>query len=231
MSRSDNATPHGAANYDELVRVTIPYYEAIQREAIELVLSVKPDPACWLDTGCGTGYLVEQALPLFPDTQFILADPSEAMLHEARKRLAGPAAGRVTCLPPAGTEDLHLPEPGMRIQVVTALMCHHYLDAAGRERAVRFCSDALEEGGLFIAFENIDFGSEEANRLALDRWNRHQAAHGAAGSDVTEHRARFRTRYFPVRVEDHLRLLRDAGFRTAELFWLSVMQAGFFGIK
>ena len=231
MSHSDNTTPHGSARYDEKVRVTIPYYEAIQREAIDLVSSVKPDPAHWLDTGCGTGYLVELALPLFPGTRFFLADPSEAMLLEARKRFVGQAEGRVLCLAPAGTQDLQLPEPGMRVQVVTAVMCHHYLDPAGRERAVRLCIDVLEEGGLFVVFENVDLGSEEVNRLALDRWNRHQTAHGAADAFAKEHRARFKTRYFPVRVDDHLRLLRDAGFRIAEMFWLSVMQAGFFGIK
>lgn len=231
MTHSGNSTPHSTADYDTRVRVTIPYYDAIQWEAIELVLSARPDPACWLDTGCGTGYLAEQALPLFPGTRFLLADPSEEMIHAAQERLAGQVSERVTFLAPAGTQDLLLPEPEMKVQVVTAIMCHHYLDTAGREKAVRFCSDVLEKGGLFVVFENIDFGSEDANRLALDRWVRHQTTHGATHSDAKAHRARFKTRYFPLKVEEHLRLLRNAGFRTVELFWLSVMQAGFYGIK
>jgi len=43
----------------------------------------------WLDTGCGTGNLVELALKAFPDTRFILADPTEKMLHAAVARLKG----------------------------------------------------------------------------------------------------------------------------------------------
>ena len=80
-----NSTPHSSTEYDRQVRRTIPYYEHFHRETIDLVQIAKPDPSCWLDTGCGTGYLVEIALNQFPRTQFVLADPSSNMLEEARQ--------------------------------------------------------------------------------------------------------------------------------------------------
>ena len=89
MSISDNATPHKAAEYDKSVRQTIPFYETIQSEVVDLVRTVRPDVNCWLDTGCGTGYLVEMAMSRFTGTSFILTDPSESMLKQAITRLRG----------------------------------------------------------------------------------------------------------------------------------------------
>lgn len=100
---SDNASAHMAANYDRDVRTVIPFYDLLHDETIDLVRAVKPDARFWLDTGCGTGTLIEKALRLFPKTTFLLADPSQKMLHQARTRLAGVAAGRVQFVATAGS--------------------------------------------------------------------------------------------------------------------------------
>lgn len=42
---------------------------------------------------------------------------------------------------------------------------------------------------------------------------------------------RFKHKYFPITIGEHLNLLKRVGFRVAELFWLSYMQAGFYAIK
>ena len=83
----DNATPHKSSEYDWKVRQTIPFYETMHREIIDVVKTVRLDVKSWLDTGCGTGYLIELALPVFPNTRFMLADPSEEMIQQARNRL------------------------------------------------------------------------------------------------------------------------------------------------
>lgn len=80
----DNLTAHKASDYDQRVRGTIPFYDTIHAEVLRLVRPSKPNPQCWVDTGCGTGQLVQQALGKFPAAQFILADPSEAMLEQTR---------------------------------------------------------------------------------------------------------------------------------------------------
>jgi tRNA (cmo5U34)-methyltransferase len=83
MPTSDNATPHKAAEYDRSVRQTIPFYETIQSEVVDIVKTIRPDVNCWLDTGCGTGYLVEMAMSHFPRASFVLTDPAESMLKQA----------------------------------------------------------------------------------------------------------------------------------------------------
>ena len=100
MNSHDNTTPHTSSNYDRHVRQTIPFYETMHREAVDLVHRTMPGASCWLDTGCGTGYLVELALPRFSGTQFLLADPSTAMLEQAALRFQDLGPSRVRFLEP-----------------------------------------------------------------------------------------------------------------------------------
>jgi hypothetical protein len=52
-----------------------------------------------------------------------------------------------------------------------------------------------------------------------------------ARDEAEAHVERFDSEFFPLTVTEHLELLREAGFRTAELFWYSYMQAGVFAIR
>jgi tRNA (cmo5U34)-methyltransferase len=231
MKEMDNKTPHRASDYDQNVRQTIPFYETMHREIIDLVMSVKSDAARWLDTGCGTGYLVQLALPLFPKTQFIIADPSEAMLQQARDRLYPIDELRVRILSPTASEGLFERLEGTTCQIVTAIQCHHYLSPAGREEAVRTCFEVLESGGLFVSFENVTFTSSVGTQIGLERWGRWQRNAGRSPSEVDAHIKRFNTEYFPITVNEHIKLMKAVGFQSAEMFWFSQMQAGFYAIK
>lgn len=199
MTDADNTTPQDASDYDRTIRQTIPYYDAIQAETIDLVRTIKPHVTCWLDTGCGTGLLVELALPLFPATRFFLMDPSEAMLREARRRFVDASSKRVLLLPASGTEDLTAVRLDARPQVVTAILSHHYLSASGRVRAVRSCCEVMEDGGLFVTFKNIDLGVSGANQTALERWGNYQMEQGRSPAAVELHRKRFKTGIFRSR--------------------------------
>ena len=120
MSATGNTTPHAAAVYDQGVRQTVPFYETLHTQTLDLARVVKPDPACWLDTGCGTGYLVELALPLFLHTRFVLADPSAEMLAQAKIRLKG-TDNQVTFLPATSSEGLAAVCGNLRPEVITAV--------------------------------------------------------------------------------------------------------------
>ena len=225
--RNDNTTPHAAEEYDAKVRQTIPEYEGIHRDAIDLVRTVRPDASLWLDTGCGTGRLAELAVSAFPRCSFLLADPSGAMLAVARKKLAG-HRDRVHILDPADTASVrtdHAPD------VITAIQAHHYMDGQGRAMATARCHDLLGPGGLYVTFENTRPATDEGVRFGLERWKRFMVENGRSAELAEEHAKRLGTEYFPITVDEHLALLRSAGFRTVELFRFSYMQAGFYAIK
>jgi len=227
---SNNSTPHKASDYDREIFRTIPYYQSFHEQTIDLVRTVRPDVATWLDTGCGTGLLAEMAMPFFPETRFILTDPSQAMLDCARDRLARIPPGLVHFLEPLKSEELSS-ERCDTPQVISAIQCHHYGGADARRTATRACYGLLGTGGLYITFENIRPATARGIEIGLERWLAFQIEAGRPPEAVADHRLRFDRNYFPITIAEHLELLWNAGFATAEVFWLSQMQAGFYAIK
>lgn len=229
MVKSDNTTPFDAASYDQSVRQVIPHYETMHAEIVDLVRALKPDVRVWLDTGCGTGHLIEAALPFFPQTIFALSDPSENMVKQAMSRLKKIPGERVRFMPPTRTENLltlkDIPKP----QVITAVLCHHYLDKPQRKKATEVCNKLLDKGGVFITVEHAAPFTQQGIKTTMERWGRFQTAHGR--QDVEEHLKRFNTRYFPITVNEHIELLKKTGFQIVEIFWFSLLDVGLYAIK
>ncbi|MFT3780905.1 MAG: class I SAM-dependent methyltransferase [Nibricoccus sp.] len=226
---SDNASAHPANRYDAEIRRIIPFYDALQSEALDIVRATVGSPETWLDTGCGTGIFVERALAAFPRTRFVAVDPSAAMLAEAKTRLGDNE--RLSFLVPVGSEKLLSITPRLRVQVITAMLCHHYFEPAGRVAAVQSCYEILEPGGVLVVVENIDCDSLAGRTTGLDRWRDYQKSQGRSEPEVQAHIARFGIELKPIKIEDHLEVLKSAGFSCVEIFWRAQMQAGFYAVK
>jgi len=229
--RSDqNTTPHLPEDYDVQVSNTIPYYSSFHQETINLIKSLPFRPKVWLDTGCGTGSLVKKAILEFPDTKFILLDPSESMLQQALEKLSVFMPERVESLKPCPTQKLScmLKE---KADVITAIQCQHYLCSEDRIKATKVCYDILDDDGIYITFENIRPLTKKGILIGKQYWANFQLSMGKSQEEVDKHLARFGIEYFPITIEDHLKLLKETGFKNVELFWCSYMQAGFYGIK
>jgi len=226
---TQNYTIHLPEDYDTQISCILPYYSSFHQETINLVKSLPSSPKVWMDTGCGTGSLVSKAIEEFPYTKFLLVDPSEGMLDQARRKLSSYPAGRLEFLTASHTQEFSqkLEE---KPDVITAIQCHHYLSREGRIRATSVCYDLLKEGGVFITFENTRPLTEEGITIGKRYWRNFQLSCGRSEEEVETHLERFDTEYFPITLEEHLELLRETGFKTVELFWYSYMQAGFYCI-
>lgn len=227
---SENKTPHLPEDYDSKIAAVLPYYRSFHEETINLVRSLPDAPDIWMDTGCGTGTFIAKAIEHFPDTKFLMLDPSEGMLNQTREKLSLCSCDRVEILKASATQDF-TQELKEQPDVITAIQCHHYLDMDNRKKAVRKCYELLEYGGIFITFENISPLTGEGITVGKRYWGDFQKAHGRTEEEIRIHLERFGTEYFPITVEEHLKLLKETGFRTVELFWYSYMQAGFYCIK
>jgi len=216
--------------YDSHINITIPYYQAFHLEIINLIRAVSTEPELWLDTGCGTGILIEKAAEEFTQTRFIVVDPSPAMLQEAKKKLAGKLAERIILLASCPTQDINLSMGGSP-DVITAVLCHHYLNGNGRKAATIKCFKLLKPGGIFISFENIRPMTGRGTEIGLANWKSFQIEHGKPVDEAEKHILRFGKEFFPITIEEHLSLLKEAGFRVVELLWYSYLQAGFYAIK
>jgi tRNA (cmo5U34)-methyltransferase len=215
-------------NYDEEIRSIIPYYDSLHEMAINIVKAVNLKPKVWLDTGCGTGSMVDQALKHFPNTKFILADPSTEMLEKAKKKLSG--SHRVTFLKPIATQDLPTESVGSH-DIITAILSHHYLSMEDRVKVTKVCYDLLNEGGIYVTFENIRPMTAIGTEIGKRNWRSFQLSKGRDVETVETHLKRIDNMFFPITIEEHLSLFRETGFEAVELLWYSCMQAGFYCIK
>jgi len=230
MKQFDNSTPHISSVYDIQILNTVPNYNSFHQETISMVKMSGADPKIWLDTGAGTGTLVNLCLDQFPETLFLLADPSADMLEEAKRKLKDYCADKIRFLEPAETQNLTL-KPEFHPDVITAIQAHHYLSDEERKKATKVCFDALNNGGIFITFENIKPFTDRGIEIGKRKWGGYQLSKGKSIEEVEKHLGRFGTEYFPVTIEEHLNLYRQCGFKAVELLWFSYMQAGFYCIK
>ncbi|MGB9937654.1 MAG: class I SAM-dependent methyltransferase [Methanobacterium sp.] len=227
MKKSDNTTPLSSKEYDSNIHKTIPYYDCFHEETIKLIKSMDSKPRTWLDTGCGTGTLIQRAITHFQDTHFLLSDPSDSMLNEARKKLAE-YEDKVRILKPKQSHEIEIP---VKVDVITAIQSHHYMTKEERIDATKNCYDLLKENGIYVVFENISPLTKRGIQIGKKYWKDFQVLHGKSDEEAINHLERFNMEYFPLNVEEHLELFRSCGFETVELFWYSYMQAGFYCIK
>lgn len=222
-----NTTSLKADEYDKGVGKSVPLYAEIHSQILGLVAHAGFTPALWLDAGCGTGSFTEKCAELFPETRYIVADPSEEMLTLSRKRLIG--GGKVDEFINSGTEGLTLPDNSL--SVVTAILSHHYLTPEAREKAVRNCARMLSPGGMYIAIENVGAFTAKGKTIALARWRDYQISAGKTPEKADHHLSRYGKEFFPINPDQHLDLLKQSGFSAAEIFWYSYSQIGVYGIK
>ena len=219
----DNRSAFDSGDYDRRIRQTLPYYDAFYEQTAELVKVFHPGPVSWLDAGCGTG---KMAAALEPEAleRFVFCDTSEPMIRLARERFSFPGAEFTVC-------DVRELPYDSEFDVITAILVLHYLRPDERRAALRKCFAALKPGGLLITFENFAPCSAQATDACLEKWRRFQIAQGKTPGEAEAHIGRYGRGYFPITLPEHREVMRECGFETAEILWLSNMQVGIWGLK
>lgn len=224
----DNKTSQPAHEYDAKVEKTIPLYSLLHEQTLSLIEAAAPQPGAWLDAGCGTGALVSKARLRFPETRFTLADPSDAMLDIAKAKFAAEESAHWDYLR-SGTEALECQAGSF--DVITAVLSHHYLDLGARGTATANCFRMLKTGGIYVTFESIRPQTETGLQIGLERWRQAQLKAGKSPDEVSRHINRYGIEFLPISINSHIDLLRNTGFASVEVFWISFMQAGFYAVK
>lgn len=152
------------------------------------------------------------------------------MLELAKDKFNENSMERIEFIPKCGSQEIDK-YLNKKVDVITAIQVHHYLSKEEKIIATKNCYDLLNEGGMYISFENIKPLSESGTLIGLKRWGSFQETCGKDKESVENHKARFNKSYFPITILEHLELLKNTGFNTYEVFWMSHMQCGFYAIK
>jgi tRNA (cmo5U34)-methyltransferase len=97
--------------------------------------------------------------------------------------------------------------------------------------ATKICHELLKANGVYITFENVRPSTEDSVRIGMDYWKNFQLSRGRDAEIVERHLKRFDVEYFPIKIDEHISLLKKTGFKVVEMFWKSYLQAGFYCIK
>lgn len=220
----DNISAFCSSEYDRKIRQTIPYYDEFYQEVICLVKVLQKSAVKWLDIGCGTGRMGSAAFEDTEPERFVFCDSSEEMIEIAKERFSRPNAEFSVC-------DVRDMAYANEFNVITAIQVFHYLRINERRAALKKCYEALEDNGVFISFENFAPFTETGKAVYLEKWKRYQISQGKSVEESSRHIDRYGKDYFPLTLEENLKLMRDCGFKAVEILWLSNMQAGFWGMK
>jgi len=217
-------TPFSVTEYDKQIKRTLPFYEEMVQQIVDIVKVLDMPSLRWLDVGCGTGKVARTVLDNFDIQKMVCVDVEQEMLEKAGKLCHNDKAEFLQC----DVRDLPYRES---FDIVTAVQAGHYFNKQERITAIRKCYDALVENGVYISFENFAPDSEDCTRLYLERWKQYQIKNGKSEEEADLHIGRYGKDYFPVRISESIGLLKDGGFRMVEILWVSYMQVGILARK
>ncbi len=219
-----NKSAFDSGEYDRKIKQTLPYYDVFYKEVIELVKTLHHSPVTWLDIGCGTGKMGSIAFETVELEKFVFCDASDEMIRIAKERFSRPNAE-------FSVYDVQNLAYANEFDVITAIQVNHYLQMHERKLALRKCYEALKENGVFISFENFAPLTDAGKSIYLEKWKRYQMKQGKSPDEIRKHIDRYGKDYFPITWKEHLKLMKNSGFKAVEILWLSNMQVGFWGIK
>ena len=212
-------------SYDTNINKQIPNYHQFHHETLRLLNAYGQPVNKWLDTGCGTGNIVFFAKEYFKDTQFYFADPDEEMLVQVQNKISDTNA---VIFPPCSTDKINT---DVTFDVITAIICHHYMDIQAKKLALEKCYSMLNKGGIYITFEHILSDTSTGFDIALKMMEDFHQTNGVSETERRKFADRIHKVLLIITVNDYMRILKEAGFSVVELFFRSHMQAGFYAIK
>jgi len=222
---SNRKAAFSAESYDRDILNTIPYYDEVYNQIADVVsVAFLNKPVFWLDIGCGTGKMAKAAFEQCNVGKMICTDHSSAMLEGAKQKI-GFSSVEFLKLP---IEEINY---GSQFDVITSILVNHYMTYKERMAAVRNCYKALKKQGTFITYENFAPCDEAMKNLYLKRWRKYQYNKGKSIKECEKHLSRYNTEYFPITIQEQIKILRDCGFMSVEIFWCSYMQVGILARK
>ncbi|MDE5754536.1 MAG: class I SAM-dependent methyltransferase [Oscillospiraceae bacterium] len=195
-----------AEEYDVNRRKFIPCFDDYYQNTTAFIASNIQKPERIIDLGSGTGLLAYYWYQHFPDSEYLLVDIAEDMLHVARKRFQG--IQNVSCQSANYSKEL----PEMPFDMVISALSIHHLENYEKEMLFSRIFNALPAGGLFVNYDQFCAGTPELN-LWYDRyWETHLSHSDLTDQDIVLWKER-RKLDRECSVEQEIHMLENSGFK------------------
>lgn len=151
--------PKIVENYDEHIRQLIPGYELMHLHILALLETHLKEEAKIAIVGCGTGFELNYLLDHFPKAEFVVFDPSAAMLEKTKQIVQfKQQMHRVTILQGDTTVLQKYPE---NFDAVLSILVFHFISHACKKSFLGDIYHALKQDGVVLSFDLMQF--EEPN--------------------------------------------------------------------
>ncbi len=214
-----------AEEYDARIRSTIPRYDALLADALDVAVHSGVEVKYWVDVGAGTGNMAIMAMARFPKAKFTLLDISSDMLSVAKSK-----AGEERTVYVHGSSD-KMKIADQTADVVTCIQSNHYYEEEGHAKVLEECYRILRPGGLIIVTENVATRTDRGYGILRSRLKDYLTEKGRSDNAAEGYLDRYGTEFHPHTVEQHLKLMEDAGFTDVEVFYYNYGQIGLYGFR
>jgi len=151
--------PKIVENYDEHIRQLIPGYELMHLHILALLETHLKEEAKIAIVGCGTGFELNYLLDHFPKAEFVVFDPSAAMLEKTKQIVQfKQQMHRVIILQGDTTVLQKYPE---NFDAVLSILVFHFVSHACKKSFLGDIYHALKQDGVVLSFDLMQF--EESN--------------------------------------------------------------------
>lgn len=242
------AHARSAAAYDDAARVA--QYDAKMNlmhpnrmKMAEIVCPMLPFAAneklTLLDLGTGTGFLTAYLLEAFPNARIIAVDGAAAMMQQAQARLHEKAQAltwHICTFQELARTAATLPQ----LDAVVSCFALHHLSAEQKRELYQALLAKLRAGGWLInadlvALPNtkIEARYQYLRCLGIQQRARQQLGEERTLDAIAAELAQLEREDGdqPLRLEDDLRLLREAGFHEVDCFWKETREAVWGGCR
>lgn len=212
-------TPEVTEVFDDHVRASVPFYDAIQDLVAETSDWLCPAGALVADLGASTGTTVERIIRRHPDRKIraALYDEQPAMLAKATGRLVDPvAAGHVT-MHPRRLQDGPLAHDGADLTL--ALFTLQFLPWADRVQVLAAAHKASAPTGALLVAEKVRPVDPRWAEIAAEVSHDWKAVHGISAEAIRAKARALRGVLVPAPLGALTGAVRDAGWHQPEVLF------------
>lgn len=199
----------------------VPGFSAMHRTTVQLLTETAGTDGTILVLGAGGGHELQVFSEARPNWEMIAVDPAPQMLKQAKLKL-GEAASNVEWV-----EGFIHDAPAVQADAATCLLTLHVIpDDETKLETLREIRARLKSGGCFALVDNcIDMDSPNADRL-LDRFVEYGVTSGVPREQVSGFREKLKEVATTRSPEQEEQLLRTAGFKEIELYYVGLSWRG-----
>lgn len=215
--------------FPDMIQRSVPGYETvIAMSGLLAARFAQPDSNVY-DLGCSLGATTLAMRHRLSDRncRIVAVDNSAAMIARCSELIAADGARTPVELIEADINEVALSNASMIVLNYTL----QFVPPALRLQLLRRAAEALRPGGILVLSEKVLLEDQALDQLNVDLHHDFKRAHGYSDMEISGKRDSLENVLLPETLSDHRGRLREAGFRSAEVWFQCFNFASLIALK